>query len=88
MAGITGAPALFEGRLYVPVASREEAAGISPTYPCCTFRGSVVALNAATGYQVWKSYVIPETPKPTRKNSVGTQLWAPGRRRRVEHPHH
>jgi polyvinyl alcohol dehydrogenase (cytochrome) len=77
VAGITGAPALFEGRLYVPVASREEAAGISPTYPCCTFRGSVVALSADTGRQVWKTYVIPETPKPTRKNSVGTQLWAP-----------
>jgi polyvinyl alcohol dehydrogenase (cytochrome) len=77
VAGITGAPALFEGRLYVPVASREEAAGISPTYPCCTFRGSVVALNADTGRQVWKTYVIPETPKPTRKNSIGTQLWAP-----------
>ncbi len=77
VAGITGAPTLYEGRLYVPVASREEAAGISVNYPCCTFRGSVVAVDANSGRQFWKTYVIPETPMPTRKNSVGTQLWAP-----------
>jgi polyvinyl alcohol dehydrogenase (cytochrome) len=77
-AGITGAPALFEGRLYVPVASREEAAGISLSYPCCKFRGSVVALDANTGRQIWKTYVIPDEPKPTRMNAAGTQLWGPG----------
>jgi polyvinyl alcohol dehydrogenase (cytochrome) len=77
LAGITGAPALFEGRLYVPVASREEQSGVALTYPCCTFRGSVVALDANTGQKIWKTYVIPDEPKPTRKNSVGTQLWAP-----------
>ena len=77
LAGITGAPALFEGRLYVPVASREEQSGVALTYSCCTFRGSVVALNASTGQKIWKTYVIPDEPKPTRKNSAGTQLWAP-----------
>jgi polyvinyl alcohol dehydrogenase (cytochrome) len=78
LAGVTGAPALFDGRLYVPVASREEAAGTSATYPCCKFRGSVVALDANTGKQIWKTYVIPDEPKPTRRNSLGTQLWGPG----------
>jgi len=78
VAGITGAPALYQGRLYVPVSSREEGMGISPAYPCCSFRGSIVALDANTGKQIWKSYVIAETPKPTRKNSIGTQLWGPG----------
>lgn len=77
VAGITGAPALFQGRLYVPVSSREEAAGVSANYPCCTFRGSVVALDANTGRQIWKTYVIPDEAKPTRKNSAGTQLWGP-----------
>jgi polyvinyl alcohol dehydrogenase (cytochrome) len=77
LAGITGAPALFEGRLYVPVASREEQSGVSLAYPCCTFRGSVVALDSSTGQKIWKTYVIPDEPKPTRKNSAGTQLWAP-----------
>lgn len=78
VAGVTGAPALYEGRLYVPVSSREEANGPSPLYPCCSFRGSVVALDANTGGQIWKSYVIEEEPKPTRKNSAGTQLYGPG----------
>ncbi len=77
LAGITGAPALFEGRLYVPVASREELTGVSVHYPCCTFRGSVVALEANTGRQLWKTYVISDPPKPVKKNSAGTQLWTP-----------
>jgi polyvinyl alcohol dehydrogenase (cytochrome) len=69
LAVITGSPTLHEGRLYVPVSSREEAAGGSLYYPCCTFRGSIVALDAATGRQVWKTYVIPDPPIPSRRNS-------------------
>jgi polyvinyl alcohol dehydrogenase (cytochrome) len=46
-------------------------------YPCCTFRGSVSALDAATGAVIWKSYTIAETPKPVRKNKAGTQLSGP-----------
>jgi polyvinyl alcohol dehydrogenase (cytochrome) len=76
-ARITGAPKVFEGRVYVPVASGEEGAGINPNYACCTFRGSVVALDAATGRQRWKTYTIAEEPKPTGKNSNGVQRWAP-----------
>jgi polyvinyl alcohol dehydrogenase (cytochrome) len=77
LAHITGAPTLYEGRLYVPVSVSEETVSSNVHYPCCTFRGSVVALNANTGQQIWKSYTIPEKPKPVRKNSAGTQLWAP-----------
>lgn len=77
LAGITGTPALYERRLYVPVSSREEAAGVLESYSCCTFRGSVVALNADTGREIWKTYVIPGEPKPVRKNSKGTQLYSP-----------
>lgn len=76
-ARITGAPQLFEGRLYVPVASSEEGAGGNPRYPCCSFRGSVVALDAATGNQIWKTYVIEETPKQIGTTAGGTPHWAP-----------
>ena len=76
-ARITGAPALYDGRLFVPVSSLEEAAGPQPTYECCTFRGSVVAYDASTGEQLWKSYMIPVEPEPTRTTSVGTQLYGP-----------
>ncbi len=78
VARITGSPILYEDRLYVPVSSSEErAAGYSTTYPCCTFRGSVVALDANTGKQVWKSYIISEAPKPTKKTAAGVTLWGP-----------
>jgi polyvinyl alcohol dehydrogenase (cytochrome) len=76
-AHITGGTQLFEGRLYVPVASLEEAAATDPAYKCCTFRGSVLALDAQTGRQIWKTYTIPDAAKPAGKNSKGTQLYAP-----------
>jgi len=76
-ARITGAPALYEGRVYAPVSSSEELSGSNLDYQCCTSRGSVVAFNGATGKQIWKTYVIAEAPKPTKKNSKGVQQWAP-----------
>jgi polyvinyl alcohol dehydrogenase (cytochrome) len=76
-ARITGAPTLYLGHLYVPVSSFEEYAAAARDYPCCSFRGSVVALDAMTGRQIWKTYVIAEEPRPTRKNSAGMQLFAP-----------
>jgi len=74
---ITGAPALYDGRLYVPDSSYEEVTGAAPKYECCKFRGAVTSLDAATGKQIWKSYTIAEAPHPVRKNKVGTQLWGP-----------
>jgi len=76
-ARITGAPTLFNGRLFVPVSSLEEAAGSTPTYECCTFRGSIVAYDATTGQELWKSYIIPVEPRKTRVTSLGTQIYGP-----------
>jgi polyvinyl alcohol dehydrogenase (cytochrome) len=77
-ARITGSPLLLNGRLYVPVSSGEEGAAMDPKYPCCTFRGSLVALDARTGKQIWKAYTIPDAAKPTGlRNSAGTPLWGP-----------
>lgn len=76
-ARVTGTPTLFSGVVYVPVSSIEEATGSRPSYECCTFRGSVVALDGATGRQIWKAYTIPEAPHPTSKNAFGTQLHGP-----------
>ena len=73
-ARVTGAPSYANGRVYVPVSSIEEVAGARPNYPCCTFRGSVVALDAATGKQIWKSYMIPDAPKEVGKTSTGTAI--------------
>ncbi len=74
---ITGSLVFYNNRVYVPVASGEEGAGASPDYECCRFRGSIVALDASTGKQIWKTYTIPEEPHKTTRNKIGTQLWGP-----------
>ena len=76
-ARVSGTPVLSGGRLFVPLSSGEESSAGLARYECCTFRGSVVALDAATGEQIWKTYTIPDEPKPTTKNAAGTQLFGP-----------
>lgn len=77
LARITGAPLLLNGRLYVPLTSGEEGAAINPYYECCTFRGNVTALDAASGKQIWKAYAIPQAPERTGKNALGVTTWGP-----------
>jgi len=77
LARITGAPVVNGDRVYVAVSSTEERAAADPGYSCCTFRGSVVALDIATGRIAWKSYTVLEEPVPTRKNSAGIQEFGP-----------
>lgn len=76
-ARVTGSPTLHDGRLYVPVSSYEEAQGADPGYPCCTFRGSLVALDAASGAVVWKRYLIADEPSRRGTSSAGVPLWGP-----------
>ena len=74
---ITGAPNFYDGAVYFGLSSIEEVFGGQPKYECCTFRGSVVALNAATGATLWKTYTIAEEPKPTSKAANGLQHHGP-----------
>src|SRR4029077_11854161 len=53
LARVVGSPVFHAGRLYVPVASAEETGGAPADYQCCRFRGSVLALDAAAGKQIW-----------------------------------
>jgi polyvinyl alcohol dehydrogenase (cytochrome) len=73
---LTGSPALYDGRLYVPTSSYEEA-GKSPTYACCTFRGSVVALDAKTGDVLWRAYTIAEPARELGKRPDGVSSFGP-----------
>src|SRR5262249_26230738 len=74
----TGAPTLYDGRLYVTAAGvGEETSATRPDYQCCTFRGSVSSLDAATGRVIWKAYTITDAPKPRGKSTTGAQLWGP-----------
>lgn len=77
VARIVGAPVLYEGRLYIPVSSAEESAARDARYPCCTFRGSIVALDAATGKLIWKSHPIDAEPRALKLSTAGTQMQGP-----------
>jgi polyvinyl alcohol dehydrogenase (cytochrome) len=74
---ITAAPLLHRRVLYFGVSSFEEALPPLPSYQCCTFRGSVVAVSAGTGKLLWRAYTIAEAPQPTEKNKKGVQMYGP-----------
>jgi polyvinyl alcohol dehydrogenase (cytochrome) len=73
----TAAPQVYKGVVYQAFSSFEEALGPDPNFECCTFRGSVVALDAATGKTLWQAFTIPEPAKPTHKNAAGKQQHGP-----------
>jgi polyvinyl alcohol dehydrogenase (cytochrome) len=58
---VTSSPLLENGKLYVGVSSGEESFSLIPNYPCCSFRGSVVSLDAKTGKLLWKTYTIDDS---------------------------
>lgn len=74
---VTGSPKIYQDKVYVGVASFEELAGGSVTYECCTFRGSVLAYDIASGKRVWKSSTVLEPLVATKKTTTGVQLWGP-----------
>jgi polyvinyl alcohol dehydrogenase (cytochrome) len=74
---VTGTARFYKGVLYQPFASFEEALGGDPNFQCCTFRGSVVALDAATGKKLWQTFTISDPAKPTTKGSNGVQHQGP-----------
>jgi polyvinyl alcohol dehydrogenase (cytochrome) len=81
---VTGTPAYYQGRLYVPFSSAEEAFATLPGYLCCTFRGEVAALDAVSGKSLWRTYTIdePAKPGPALKNGAksagpsGAGVWS------------
>ena len=76
-AKIVGAPVFYNGRLYVPLTDGEEGPSANPKYECCSGRGALIALDAATGKEIWKTYTISETAHVTGKNATGVQTWGP-----------
>ncbi len=68
---ITGSPVVANGVVYVGVSSKEETLAAEPGYPCCTFRGAVVALNATTGQILWKTYTMPSNNSGGDTNTPG-----------------
>jgi polyvinyl alcohol dehydrogenase (cytochrome) len=73
---ITGSPVVFDGVVYVGVSSSEEGLATDPTYPCCSFRGSVVALDVKTGAMLWKTFDMPDNGGKPGGYSGGA-VWQP-----------
>jgi len=74
---LTGSPVVVGDRLIVPISSIEEAAAMSKSYACCTFRGSVAALDLKTGKLLWKTVMIPEPSKVIREKAPGVNVQGP-----------
>jgi polyvinyl alcohol dehydrogenase (cytochrome) len=76
-AAVTGGLAYHDGRVFVPIQGlNEEGQGGRGGYQCCTFRGSLVALDANSGMQAWKTYTVGE-PQKRAPNKDGVQTWGP-----------
>lgn len=58
---ITQSATIYQDVVYVGVASLEEAfAAFVPGYPCCSFKGSMAAVNAKTGAILWQTSMVPD----------------------------
>ena len=75
---ITGAPQYIQlenesapHRIIIPVSSSEEGLGAVPVYPCCSFQGSVVSLDASNGEIIWKSSAIQDAVRETTAGKFG-----------------
>jgi polyvinyl alcohol dehydrogenase (cytochrome) len=64
----TSAPVVFNDVVYTGVASLEEGAAANPAYPCCSFRGSAIAINAKNGQVLWKRHMAPQ-------GYTGSSVW-------------
>jgi polyvinyl alcohol dehydrogenase (cytochrome) len=75
LATSTATPQFYKGVIYQGFSSIEEALAADANAACCSFRGSVVALDAATGRTIWQSFTITEPAKPV---GTGKQLGPSG----------
>jgi polyvinyl alcohol dehydrogenase (cytochrome) len=77
-ARIVGTPAVWQRLVYVPVSSLgEEESAASSDYLCCTFRGSIVALEVLTGKIIWRRYAIPQPAVEQFRDAAGKSRWGP-----------
>lgn len=75
-ARVTGSPVMFDGKFFVPMSSWTTVG--EPDQNCCTFRGSITALDVNTGKQLWKTYTIPTSAKKLATVSPHNEsIWGP-----------
>ena len=80
LASSTATPQYYKGVVYQGFSSIEESLVVDPNAACCSFRGSVVALDAATGRMIWQSFTIAEPAKPVPSGKQlgpsGVAIWS------------
>lgn len=74
---ISASPLYDDGRLYLALSSLEVTSAANPLYECCSFRGTLLAYDAKTGQQLWRTETIPEPLVESGKNKSGTRLLGP-----------
>ncbi|KAF4407465.1 MULTISPECIES: PQQ-binding-like beta-propeller repeat protein [Streptomyces] len=73
---LTQSPMVYDGVIYQGVSSEEEIDAIDPEYRCCTFRGSLAAVDAETGEILWKTYMTPESEGEAPDIYSGNAVWS------------
>jgi polyvinyl alcohol dehydrogenase (cytochrome) len=83
---MTSSPVYNNGKVYIGVSSGEEIFAALPLlagipYNCCSFRGSVVALDAKTGHVDWKTPMIEDSSYflsdgTTPSGFAGAAVWS------------
>jgi polyvinyl alcohol dehydrogenase (cytochrome) len=71
---ITATPTLHDGTLFVAISSSEESTAADQDYHCCSFRGSILALDAATGKEKWRTWLVGV---PQRREEDGRSAYGP-----------
>ncbi len=81
---ISGSTAEYDGILYQGISSWEVAWAANPFYACCTFRGSVAAIDVQSGKVLWHSPTIPGEARvtkdrwllPDHRGPSGAPVWS------------
>lgn len=74
---VTGTPVAYDGLLYIPVTSMEVVSAGADHYECCKGSGQVIAINSATGEEVWRHRVIKEEATVQGTNKKGATQYGP-----------
>ena len=74
---VSGSGVEYDGVLYQAVSSFEVFTALNPFYACCTFRSSILAIDAGSGEIIWRAYTIEEKPAVYRERVLLPDLYGP-----------
>lgn len=74
---LTGAPAIFESTIFIPVSASGVQRGALDTHECCDGRGGVIAIDAMSGEEIWRYVTMPPAAYTGERNAAGIRLRGP-----------